>query len=152
MADAPTDSSLIHLQKLSVGSVSIDSLAEWQQGLRIRRGQEGLPAYPDHITRMMPKRKELLLNGGSIFWVIKGIIQCRNKVLDLQEMRTNDGRKACRIVLDPDLVPVVPQPKRAFQGWRYLAVEDAPADLSKLGDAADLPPKLRSKLVDIGAW
>ena len=67
-------------------------------------------------------------------------------------MRTNDGRKACRIVLDPELVPVVPIPKRAFQGWRYLAIGDAPQDLSILGDVADLPVALRTKLVDIGAW
>lgn len=152
MHAAIPDSSYIHLQKLSVGTESIETLADWQRRLKIRRGQEGLKPYPDHITRMMPKRKDLLLNGGSIYWVIKGIIQCRNKVLDLQEMRTNDGRKACRIVLDPELVAVVPQPKRAFQGWRYLAAGDAPADLSKLGDVADLPAHLRTKLVDIGAW
>lgn len=152
MADTDSDSSHIHLQKLSVGTESIDTLADWQKRLKIRRGQEGLSAYPDHITRMMPKRRELLLNGGSIYWVIKGIIQCRNRVIDLQEMRTNDGRKACRIVLDPDLVPVVPMPRRAFQGWRYLKIEDAPKDLAALGDAADLPAKLRTKLVDLGAW
>jgi hypothetical protein len=152
MVNAAPDSTKYHLQKLSVGSVSIESLADWQKRLRIRRGEEGLPAYPDHITRMMPKRRDALLNGGSIYWVIKGIIQCRNGILDLQEMRTNDGRKACRIVLDPTLVPVVPQPKRAFQGWRYLAIDDAPADLSKIGDAVELPAHLRTKLVDIGAW
>ena len=84
--------------------------------------------------------------------MIKGVIQCRNRVIDLQETRTNDGRKACRIVLDPELVPVVPMPRRAFQGWRYLSQDDAPKDLSGLGDAADLPAKLRTKLVDLGAW
>ena len=152
MADTDSDSSRIHLQKLSVGTESIDTLADWQKRLKIRRGQEGLSAYPDHITRMMPKRRELLLNGGSIYWVIKGIIQCRNRVVDLQEMLTNDGRKACRIVLDPDLVPVVPMPRRAFQGWRYLKIEDAPKDLAAMGDAADLPATLRTKLVDLGAW
>lgn len=152
MDNAASDSSTIHLQKLSVGTESIDTLADWQRRLAIRRGQQGLPAFADHITRMMPKRRDLLLNGGSIYWVIKGVIQCRNQVRDLQEMRTDDGRKACRIVLDPELVPVVPTPKRAFQGWRYLAIGDAPQDLSKLGDAADLPVKLRTKLVDLGAW
>lgn len=152
MVNSVPDSNLIHLQKLSVGSESIDTLAEWQKRLKVRRGQEGLAAFPDHITRMMPKRRDLLLNGGSIYWVIKGIIQCRNRVVDLQEMRTNDGRKACRIVLDPELVPVVPMPRRAFQGWRYLSAEDAPNDLAGLGDAANLPAKLRTKLVDLGAW
>jgi hypothetical protein len=142
----------IHLQKLSVGSVSIESLAAWQGALAKRRAQEGLGAYADHITRMSPKRKQEVLNGGSIYWVIKGIIQCRNQILDLAETHTQDGRKACRIVLAPELVPVIPTPKRAFQGWRYLTPEDAPADLSTFGDAADLPPHLRTKLIDIGAW
>ena len=69
----------IHMIKLSVGSLSIQTLAEWQQSVAARRGGEGLPAYADHITRMTPKRKDELLAGGSIYWVIKGIIQCRNK-------------------------------------------------------------------------
>ncbi len=142
----------LHLQKLSVGSQSIETLAAWQQSLALRRGNEGLPAFADHITRMMPKRKQELLAGGSIYWVIKGVIQCRNSIVDLAEMRTEDGRKACRIVLAPKLVPVVPTPKRAFQGWRYLAGQDAPIDLGDLGDSADLPPDLRTKLVNIGAW
>jgi hypothetical protein len=152
MANSSTDSTLIHLQKLSVGSESIESLADWQRRLKVRREQEGLAAYPDHITRMTPKRRDLLLNSGSIYWVIKGIIQCRNRVIDLQTTLTHDGRKACRIVLDPELVPVVPMPRRAFQGWRYLSAEDAPQDLAGLGDAADLPANLRAKLVDLGAW
>ena len=152
MPKARSDSKLIHLQKLSVGTESIDTLADWQRRLKARRGREGLAAFPDHITRMTPKRREELLDGGSVYWVIKGIIQCRNRIIDLQETRTMDGRKACRIVLDPDLTPVVPMPRRAFQGWRYLSVEDAPADLTSLGDAADLPAKLRTKLVDLGAW
>ena len=152
MPKPTSDSTLTHLQKLSVGTESIETLADWQKRLKKRRGQEGLAAFPDHITRMTPKRSDLLLNGGSIYWVIKGIIQCRNRVIDLQETHTMDGRKACRIVLDPELVPVVPMPRRAFQGWRYLNAEDAPMDLAGLGDAADLPAELRTKLVDLGAW
>lgn len=143
---------IIHMQKLSVGSVSIESLAEWQKHVAIVRAQEGLPAFADHITRMSPKRKEEILAGGSIFWVIKGVLQCRNRIIDLQETFTSDGRKACRIVLAPELVAVVPTPKRAFQGWRYLKYGDAPKDISSLEGAADLPAHLRTKLVDIGAW
>ncbi|PHR93774.1 MAG: hypothetical protein COA69_03855 [Robiginitomaculum sp.] len=141
----------IHLQKLSVGSLSIETLAEWQRRVAVRRGEEGLPAFADHITRMHPKRKDELLRNGSIYWVIKGVIQCRNQIVDLQEIFTQDGRKACRIVLAPELVPVVPTPKRAFQGWRYLKPEDAPSDLTHR-EAADLPAHLRRKLVDLGAW
>ena len=148
MSTKPT----IHLQKLSVGSKSIETLREWQTHVATVRGAEGLAAQPDHITRMRPKRAEELLAGGSIYWVIKGIIQCRNKIVDLCETQTRDGRKACRIVLDFELVPVVPMPRRAFQGWRYLKPEDAPPDLSTLGEAAELPAHLRTKLVNLGAW
>ncbi len=147
-----SENPVLHLQKLSVGSISIDSLSEWQKNLAVRRGEEGLPAFADHITRMTPKRSEELLKGGSIYWVIKNIIQCRNTIIDLQSIITNDGRKACRIVLAPKLVAVVPTPKRAFQGWRYLQAEDAPKDIDSLGDVADLPATLRAKLVDIGVW
>lgn len=142
----------IHLQKLSVGSKSIETLRDWQTHIATVRGAQGLPAQPDHVTRMTPKRAEELLDGGSIFWVIKGVIQCRNKIVDLCETQTQDGRKACRIVLDLELVPVVPTPKRAFQGWRYLKPEDAPADLESLGNACELPFHLRTKLVNLGAW
>jgi len=142
----------IHMIKLSVGSLSIQTLAEWQSGVAARRGSEGLPAFSDHVTRMTPKRRDELLEGGSIYWVIKGVIQCRNKILGLDETHTQDGRKACRIVLAPELVPVVPTPKRAFQGWRYLKPEDAPQDLSSIGDAAALPPRMREKLVKLGVW
>ncbi len=138
--------------KLSVGSKSIETLAAWQENLAQRRGREGLPAYADHITRMTPRRREEVLDGGSIYWVIKGIIQCRNDIVDLAETHTQDGRKACRIVLAPKLVPVVPTPKRAFQGWRYFNPEDIPADLSSLGDAKNLPAHIRTKLVELGVW
>lgn len=147
-----SETPLIHLQKLSVGTESIEGLATWQAHVADQWGRAGFAPFADHVTRMTPKRKDDLLAGGSIYWVIKGVIQCRNRIVDLQETFTEDGRKACRIVLDADIVPVVPTPKRAFQGWRYLKPEDAPQDLTELGGAADLPESLRTKLADIGAW
>lgn len=142
----------IHLQKLSVGSESIQTLKDWQKTVVRRRLKKGLSPHHIHVTRMFPKRKEELLKGGSIYWVIKGLLQCRNEIVDLQETTTSDGRRACAIVMTPKLIPVVPHPKRAFQGWRYLKPEDAPADLSGLGDSQDLPPHIRATLVEIGAW
>ena len=142
----------VHMIKLSVGSQSIETLAAYQKALAQKRAASGMPAYADHITRMNPRRSAEILAGGSIYWVIKGIIQCRNKILDLAPTQTQDGRKACQIVLDTDLVPVVPTPKRAFQGWRYLKPEDAPMDLSDLGGAGELPAHIRTKLVELGAW
>jgi len=142
----------IHLQKLSVGSESIATLQEWQKGVVRRREKRGLSPHHEHVTRMFPKQMEALLDGGSIYWVIKGLIQCRNEIAALEETKTKDGRKACSILMVPKLIPVVPTPKRPFQGWRYLKFEDAPADLTDIGGANDLPPELRAKLANLGAW
>ena len=142
----------IHLQKLSVGSESIMTLQDWQKKVVARRRKAGLSPYHEHVTRMFPKQAEALLDGGSIYWVIKGLIQCRNEIAVLAETKTKDGRKACSILMVPKLIPVVPTPKRPFQGWRYLKIEDAPADLNEIGGANDLPPELRAKLANLGAW
>ena len=142
----------LHLQKLSVGSTGIDSLASWQDKLAKRREGEGRPALPDHVTRMRPKRAEEILGSqGSIYWVIKGLILCRSEILGFEDAK-KAGKPACRIVLRPGLIPVMPTPRRAFQGWRYLEGEDAPEDIAT-GMADDgLPPALRRKLVEMGVW
>ena len=142
----------MHLQKLSVGSTGIDSLQEWQNTMVARRKARGLLPCHEHVTRMFPKQKEALLDGGSIYWVIKGVIQCRNKIIGLEETRNDRGLKACSILMDPQLIPVQPQPRRAFQGWRYMKPEDAPPDLTAIEGAESLPPHMRNKLVEIGAW
>lgn len=142
----------IHLQKLSVGTESIDTLRVWQKKVAAHRVKRGELAAHEHVTRMFPKQKEALLDGGSIYWVIKGLIQCRNRIIDLEEVRTQDGRKACAIIMDLDLIPTVPAPRRAFQGWRYLKDEDIPPDIGQASGGADLPPELRTKLVNLGAW
>ena len=140
----------IHLQKLSVGSESIETLADWQKVMVSRRIKAGKAPLHEHVTRMFPKQKDALLDDGSIYWVIKGLIQCRNRIVRLEET-TKNGVRHCTILMEPGPVPVVPTPKRPFQGWRYLQQEDAPADISDR-TMADLPPELRSKLVNLGAW
>ena len=105
----------IHLQKLSVGSESIATLQDWQKMVVRRRAKKGLSPHHQHVTRMFPKQKEALLDGGSIYWVIKGLIQCRNEIVDLEETQTKDGRKACAIVMDPNLIAVV-RPSVRFKG------------------------------------
>lgn len=143
----------MHLQKLSVGSESIQSLKDWQDTMVARRLQAGLSPHHEHVTRMFPKQKDAIENGGSIYWVIKGMILCRNPIVKLEQVVRRDGVKACSILMDPNIIPVVPTPRRAFQGWRYLKPDDAPQDL---GDAISedqaLPPKLMRKLVELGAW
>lgn len=136
----------INLIKLSVGTESVEGLEEWQ-AMRAA-ANDGLCR---HVTRMWPKREAEVLNGGSIYWVIKGVILCRQLVLRMDEVIGEDGIRRCAIVSDPELIRVSPAPKRAFQGWRYLAVEDTPKDLPK-GRAQDdpLPIDLQNALADIG--
>jgi len=136
----------LHLIKLSVGSESVESLRDWQSS-RAAKGPDGLPW---HVTRMWPKREEQLLRGGSIYWVIKGVIQCRQRIVRLDAVDRGDGIRRCGIVLDPEVVRVDPTPKRAFQGWRYLEGKVAPRDLPKGSANDDLPPQLMAALADIG--
>ncbi len=141
----------VNLQKLSVGSESIQTLIDWQTHVVARRVAAGQSAHHVHVTRMFPKRRDELLEGGSIYWVIKGNIICRNRIVDLEET-TKQGRRACAILMDPELIPVLPVPRRAFQGWRYLQAGDAPADLTGAQSGDDLPPDFRAKLIELGAW
>ena len=138
---------MINLIKLSVGSETVADLARWQQGARAQ-GPDGLPR---HVTRMWPRRADEVLDGGSIYWVIKGAVLCRQAVLRFDEVRRADGIPRCGIVLKPGLIPVAPTLKRPFQGWRYLAPDDAPrdADAQSEGDTP-LPPALSVALSEIG--
>ena len=137
----------IHLIKLSVGTESLTDLAAWQQ----KRAAQSPDGLPRHVTRMWPRRAEEVLNGGSIYWVIKGQVQGRQKILRLDPVTGADGVNRCAIVLDPELVRTTASLRRPFQGWGYLKPEDAPADLpqSRLDDD-DLPPELSTALAEIG--
>ena len=139
-------SAKLHIVKLSVGTDSPDSLAAWQATAHAQ-GPDGLPR---HITRMWPKRQDELLQGGSIYWVIKGTIQARQTIRRLDEVIGQDGIRRCAIVLDPAIIRTAAAPRRAFQGWRYLNPEDAPPDLPKSRESENLPPELSAALSDIG--
>ncbi len=137
----------VNLVKLSVGSDSVESLIDWQDS-RKPLYQDG---NPRHVTRMWPKREAEILNGGSIYWVIKGVIQCRQRILRLDEVRGEDGIRRCAIVLDPEIHRTQNALKRPFQGWRYLKPEDSPADLPRSREQDDaLPDDLNRALADIG--
>lgn len=137
----------INLIKLSVGTETADGLADWQSGKRAQ-GTDGLPR---HVTRMWPKRSDEILNGGSIYWVIKGMIQCRQRVLRLDEVIGGDGIRRCAIVLDPTLHRTQSVLKRPFQGWRYLPSADSPPDLPKGRENEEaLPLELNRALAEIG--
>ena len=143
----------LHLVKLCVGTDSIEDLRQWQAGRIEERRAAGLDRRPRHVTRMWPKRADELLAGGSLYWVIQGWISVRQTILAFDEVRREDGIRRCAIVLSPELVPVSPRPRAAFQGWRYLAAEDAPPDVQTgFAEAADpfLPADLARALDGLG--
>ncbi len=137
----------IHLIKLCVGAEQVEDLAQWQQNPRAK-GPDGLPR---HVTRMWPKRAGELLEGGSLYWVFKGAVLARQRILRLDEVQGADGILRCGIVLDPEIHRTAAAPKRPFQGWRYLKPSDAPPDLprARKGDDA-LPPELDAALAELG--
>jgi hypothetical protein len=142
----------LHLVKLCVGCDAIEDLAAWQAE-RLAQMKRAGDKHPRlfHRTFQTPKRREELLEGGSLYWVIKGVIQARQRVLDLAEGTKDDGTPCCLIILDKGLVPVRPVPRRAFQGWRYLDAADAPPDLTGAERGiAGLPPRMRKELAELG--
>ncbi|WP_295812891.1 DUF1489 family protein [uncultured Nitratireductor sp.] len=140
----------LNLIKLCVGCESVEQLEDWI-ALRVREKMaRGEPAEHFHTTRMVPKRVEELTGGGSLYWVIKGIVQCRQKLMDVRPFRDAEGISRCHLVLEPSLARTHFQPRRAFQGWRYLEAKDAPADIGGAGDDADMPLELRRELSELG--
>src|SRR6266404_595997 len=89
-----------------------------------------------HRTRMVPKRAGELRGGGSLYWVIRGEIMCRQRILDVRPFVDKEGVGRCHLVLEPKVVLVEPRPWRAFQGWRYLAAKAAPRDLDRVAPGA----------------
>lgn len=139
---------VLHLIKLCAGADGVDDLRHRiENSVRANRKSGRGPVH-SHETRMFPRRRAELLAGGSIFWVIKGVVLVRQKIRDLEPQTGDDGVERCAIILDPELNPTEAQPRRAFQGWRYLKPEDAPRDLSSA--AASAPPALRAELAALG--
>ena len=138
----------VNLLKLCVGTDTVEDLLHWQAQPRAH-GPDGLPR---HITRMWPKRQAEVLNGGSLYWVFKGVVLARQRILRFDEVTRGDGITRCALVLDPKVVRTEAQPRRPFQGWRYLRPEDAPRDLPKgaTADNRNLPPQLLAALAEIG--
>jgi hypothetical protein len=141
----------LHLIKLCVGVDSVAEMEDWVEE-RVRAAKRrGAKPRLEHVTRSMPKRREEILEGGSLYWVIKGFVQLRQPIVGLQPRMGKDGIERCAIQFAPKLVAVMPQPHRAFQGWRYLEAKDAPADLGKRNRGSkDLPPELLLELRSLG--
>ena len=141
----------LHLVKLCVGATSIEDLAQWQADRLAHARKSDRKAQLFHTTFQTPKRQAELLDSGSLYWVIKGQIAVRQRLVGFGEGKKADGTPCCLLLLDPDLVAVRPVPRRAFQGWRYLTAEDAPPDLGKgAGQAvARMPEALRRDLAEL---
>ena len=141
----------LHLIKLSVGTDSVADLEEWIALKLKAQKKRGKKPERIHTTRMVPKRAEELTEGGSIFWVIRGQIMCRERILAIRPFTDKEGIGRCRLVLDPKCILVEPRPRSAFQGWRYLEHKDAPRDLSRAAPGAALmPEQMRRELRELG--
>jgi hypothetical protein len=141
----------LHLIKLCVGCDSVRDLEDWiKQRLKDKRKRGEKPEHI-HRTRMVPKRAAELTDGGSLYWVIRGEIACRQRILAVRPFRDKEGIGRCALVLDLKVVLVELRPYRAFQGWRYFAAKDAPRDLAKAAPgAASMPEKMRRELRELG--
>jgi hypothetical protein len=135
----------LNLIKLCVGVSEVEQLESWI--VDCKRGRDTL----DHVTRMFPRRKAEMLPGASLYWVLRGMIMCRQPIADLEAVTGRDGIERCRIVFKPEIIRVRPTPRRAFQGWRYFEAADVPPDLKK-GEklSATMPEALQRELAALG--
>jgi hypothetical protein len=141
----------LHLIKMAVGIDSLDHLAAVQKQrratLKVERGKPVLI----HKTRNYPKRAEEILAGGSMYWIVKGFVRVRQRIIGLDRAQDAEGKPRCEIVLDPKLVRVSPMTHKPMQGWRYLVNRDAPKDLAGKGDVtAEMPPEMLKELRKLG--
>jgi hypothetical protein len=140
---------MLHLIKLAVGCVSVDDLAAWQA----RRASTHPPLR--HRTRATPRRAGEILAGGSMYWVIAGFVQVRQRIVGIVPDTLDDGSPCCALHLDPALVPVQLRPAKPFQGWRYLPAADAPPDRPQgMAEPQEgfeaMPAAMRRELAELG--
>jgi hypothetical protein len=138
----PKLDTVLNLIKLAVGCDGIDALKAFQAARLRAEGNLYL------LTRMVPKRADELTDGGSLYWVIKGQIAARQRILAVAADTDDEGRPRCRLSLDAEVVEVQPRPSRPFQGWRYLKPEEAPGDRQP-GDS-EPPPEMAEELRRLG--
>ena len=137
----------VNLLKLCVGADSVEDLLEWHR----TNPSPFATGERRHVTRMWPKREAEVLAGGSLYWVVKGVILCRQRIVRLDEVDRGDGIRRCGIIMDPAVIRTEPAPRRPFQGWRYLDAKDSPRDLPKArANDSELPPELSAALAEIG--
>ncbi|MCA0302659.1 MAG: DUF1489 domain-containing protein [Proteobacteria bacterium] len=140
----------LNLIKLAVGIDDLAHLKTVQAERRRQRRQS--PRSPHWVyTRNTPRRAEELLGGGSLYWVVRGVIRCRQELVGFDEdVDAEDGRKYCRIKVKRTIVPTAPRACKAFQGWRYLEPDNAPPDLSKGDSDGEMPAEMVAELKRLG--
>lgn len=142
---------VLHIIKLSVGSQTVEDLAQWQKKHCVYRKEKNKNSYVYHTTFHEPKRLNELLEGGSLYWVIKNCIQARQKLVGFDKGHKENGTPCCLILLEQKIHLVKPVYHRSFQGWRYLSNDEAPPDLSHSGHKglSKLPENLRRELAEL---
>jgi len=141
----------LHLIKLAVGADSLADLREWMAERMAEARRRRSPLRHAHVTRMTPKRTEQILDGGSLYWVVKGLISARQEIVGLEPFMDEDGIGRCKIWLDQTVVAVAPRPMRAFQGWRYYEAKSAPPDIGATPSGfAAMPEEMRRELASLG--
>jgi hypothetical protein len=139
---------MLHL-KVSANRESLEDLARWQNACLKDKKKKRQPLLLQHVTRLMTKRKDEILNGGSIYWIIKSRIVARQKIVDLKSVQKN-GRSHFVITYEPKLTPVAQRRTQKIEGWRYLAAKDAPPDIAADKAANSLPEDLKMELSELG--
>ena len=140
---------VLHIAKLAAGIREMSELEARVAWARSRARGAGLGDVSFLETRNVPRRDGV--ENGSVYWIFKGLMQCRQKILRIEELQDAEGRRRCRFLLDPDIVRTSPVPRKAFQGWRYLDPGAAPADAASAEDGMpDMPDDLRQELARIG--
>ena len=124
----------LHLTKVAFSCASLETLQR-RIAARASGGEVRI------VTRMRPKRADELI-GGSLHWIVKHRLVARNRILRLEDRK--DGR--IDIICSAELEVIVPVPKRAHQGWRYLEEDDAPTNADDGTGLGELPPRLYGKL------
>lgn len=143
------DTAAVHMQKLAVGISSVEALRR-----RVAQRLAGKAGRHIVLTRMMPVRRDALVAGGSMYWVIAGQVRARQRIVAMDAFgkagSKAKGAKRCRITLDPEVVETECVPRKPFQGWRYLRDDEAPRDLTVLDPVAGLDPAFHRQLAELG--
>ena len=141
----------VNMIRVAVGVEDLDHFREIVEQ-RTEQGENG--PYYITTTRFTPRRAAELLDGGSLYWIVKRAVRVRFRFLDIRTIDTDEGGTRCELVLHPTMIKTQPRRKRPHQGWRYLEAKDAPPDLARTGggvaEGDDLPDTLAEDLRTLG--